>query len=123
MTRMLPSALASETWARKFSVRSFRSSLLRIAHGRGSLPVSSDDAVSSTSHGSDAVSRSSSITISLVPPRNGSISTGTSRSNSVRPICGSRLASFDALATSSRTSKVCVCWARTSVRARLVSSV
>ena len=49
-----------------------------------------------------AVPLSSSITISVVPPRKGSISTGTSRSNRA---CGRsarrELASFDALATSS----------------------
>ncbi len=44
------------------------------------------------SHGMPAVPLSSSISISVVPPRNGSISTGTSNWNSVRPICASSAA-------------------------------
>ena len=57
------------------------------------LPAS----VSSSSHGMPAVPLSSSITISVVPPRNGSISTGTSSWNSVRPMRRSLFWSFEAL--------------------------
>ena len=63
------------------------------------------------------------MTISVVPLKNGSISTGTSNWNSVRPMRVSWLLSFEALATSSRTRGTCVVCARTSVRARFVSSV
>ena len=78
---------------------------------------------SSSSHGMPAVLRSTSICVSVLPPRNDSISLGTSSWNSVRPICGSLLRLLDAAATRLRISGACVCCARTSVRARLVSIV
>ena len=102
-------------------MRSLRSSLMRIAQGRESRrPWMS---VSSSSHGMPAVPLSSSICISVVPLRNGSISIGTSSWNSVRPICGSALRSFDAPVTRLSSRLRCVFCARTSLRARLVSSV
>ena len=52
-----------------------------------------------------------------------SISTGTSNWKRVRPMLRSRLASFEARRTSSPTSRACVACARTSARARWVSSV
>ena len=95
----------------------FCTSFARIAQGSASrrTPVF----VSSSSQGMPAVPPSTSITISVEPPRNGSISAGTRMLNSVRPI-DSPARVFDA-ATSSVTRGACVDCAVTSVRARLVS--
>ena len=71
------SALASVTVWRKRAVRSLRKSLVRIAQGKVSL-LSLLPVLCSSSQGMPAVLLSSSTRISVVPPKNGSISTGTS---------------------------------------------
>ena len=57
------------------------------------------------------------------PAMNGSISTGTSSWNRLRPIWVSVLSASAPTRTSSSTSRACVAWPRTSLRARCVSSV
>ncbi|MCY1301900.1 hypothetical protein D9M70_515360 [compost metagenome] len=66
---------------------------------------------------------SNSICISVVPLRKGSISTGTSSLNKVRPTSESRSTSFEELLTNSLSSFPCIAWACTSARARFVSRV
>ena len=103
MTRMLSSAVGVRNDDRSEPcVRSLRSSFVRIDHGR--LSLLSIAGGSSTSQGMAAVLSSSSSTVSVLLPRNGSRSTGTSRLKSVRPICASVLVSFEAVGTRLRMS-------------------
>jgi hypothetical protein len=121
ITRTLSSADASLAAPAGRSVRSFRSSFVRIAHGRSSPPRGVLE--SSSSHGIAAVPLSSWITVAALLPMNGSRSTGTRRLKSVRPICSSALALFEAVEMRFRMSGSCVACARTSLRARFVSIV
>ena len=93
MTRIPSSAVALFTLMLGTAVCSLRSSLVRIAQGRPLV----DLADSRISQGMGAVPSLSSSTVSVLLPRNDSMSAGTRRVNSVRPIWVSVLVSVEAV--------------------------